>query len=82
MGKPYGIARNTLVICRAQSYCGLPFVGRSVVLACAYASSVFSSVHLFYAWRIHRLGRTYVLPWAVVFVSSVILLQLDAQLTN
>ncbi|KAI4524285.1 hypothetical protein K525DRAFT_267164 [Schizophyllum commune Loenen D] len=33
------------------------------------AGCLFSSVHLFYAWRIHRLGRTYILPWAVVFFS-------------
>ncbi|KAL1658550.1 hypothetical protein GGF50DRAFT_120751 [Schizophyllum commune] len=33
------------------------------------AGCLFSSVHLFYAWRIYRLGRTYVLPWAVVFFS-------------
>ncbi|KAL1730557.1 hypothetical protein EV714DRAFT_210630 [Schizophyllum commune] len=66
MGKPDGVARNTLVICHAQSYCGLPFVGPSVVLVCAHTFAVFSSVHLFYAWRIHRLGRTYILPWAVL----------------
>ncbi|KAL1759575.1 hypothetical protein FB107DRAFT_270884 [Schizophyllum commune] len=33
------------------------------------AGCLFSSVHLFYAWRIYRLGRTYILPWAVVIFS-------------
>ncbi|KAL1676027.1 hypothetical protein EV122DRAFT_292267 [Schizophyllum commune] len=43
MGKPDGVARNTLVICRAQSYCGLPFVGLSAVLVYAHGLAVFSS---------------------------------------
>ncbi|KAI5887224.1 uncharacterized protein SCHCODRAFT_01105508 [Schizophyllum commune H4-8] len=48
MGKPYGVTRNTLVICRAQPYRGLPFVGLSAVLT--YTHDLSPSRNLEYAY--------------------------------